>query len=104
MMRLRTMLALSMGFGAGYVAGASAGQPAYDRMRSATANVAAQLGLTDAGKRIRERGDDLARASADLASQATRDVVDNAADKVEQQLIDAQSRMQGGSSNGGSHV
>lgn len=101
MMRFRTLMVLSVGLAAGYVAGTAAGRPAFERMRSVTGSMVTDLGLTDAGQRLRERGDDLARASVDLASTAMNEVVDGAADKVEQQLMDAQSRLQGGSFGNG---
>lgn len=95
MMRLRTMMVLTIGLGAGYIAGTAAGRPAFERMRSAAGATAVHLGIADAGTRIRERGDGVARATVDLATTTTREVVDAAADKVEWHLAGAQSRLQG---------
>lgn len=94
MMRLRTLIALGAGFAAGYVTGTAAGRPAYERIRARTRSLASELGLKDAADRIQESGEGVAKASADLATSATRDVVDTAADKVEHQLLDAQTRIQ----------
>lgn len=105
MMRLRTLMALSAGLAVGYVAGTAAGRPAFERIRARTGSLISGLGLTDAAERIQEGGEGVAKATVDLAATATRDVVDNATTKVEQQLADAQARLQTVStSNGESHA
>lgn len=93
MMRFRTLVVLASGFAAGYLTGTAAGRPAYERIRARASSLASELGLKDAADRIQERGEGVAKASADVAATATREVVDVAADKVEQQLIDAQTRL-----------
>lgn len=105
MMRLRTLLALSTGLAVGYVAGTAAGRPAFDRIRARTGSLMSALGITDAAERIQEGGEGVAKAGVDLAATTTRDVVDNATSKVEQQLADAQSRLETVSTpNGQSHA
>lgn len=94
MMRMRTMTALTAGLALGYVAGTAAGRPAFERMRDRTAALMSGLGLTDAAERIQEGGEGVAKATVDLATSTTRDVVDTATTKVEQQLADAQSRLE----------
>lgn len=94
MMRLRTLMTLSAGLAVGYVAGTAAGRPAFERIRARTGSLASGLGLTDAAERIHEGGEAVAKATVDLAATATRDVVDNATTKVEQQLADAQARLE----------
>ena len=92
MMRMRTVVALSVGLAIGYVAGTAAGRPAFERMQSKAEELATEMGLAEAAARIRERGQGVAQATVDLAAAATRDAVDTAATKVEQ-LSDAQSRL-----------
>jgi hypothetical protein len=105
MVRFRTVIALSTGVAIGYVMGSAAGRPAFDRIKSMAGSAASEFGLADAGQRLRERGDDLARASADLASTATQGAVDTAADTVEKHLVNAQSKIQqsGSAADGSSH-
>lgn len=104
MMRLRTLMALSTGLAVGYVVGTAAGRPAFERIRARAGALASGLGLTDAAERLHEGGEVVAKATVDLAATATRDVVDNATTKVEQQLSDAQARLQTVSApNGQSH-
>lgn len=94
MMRMRTLLALSAGLAVGYVAGTAAGRPAFERIRDRTGALMTGLGLTDAAERIQERGEGVAKATVDLAASATRDAVDIATTKVEQQMAEAQSRLE----------
>jgi len=105
MMRLRTLMALASGLAAGYVAGAAAGRPAFERIRSKTDAMAYQLGVKDAAERLQEKGEGVARATADLAAATTSDMVDRAATKVEEQLNGAQARLQAmPSPSGNSHA
>lgn len=95
MMRMRTIAWLSLGFGAGYLAGAAAGRPAYDRIVTSAGTVASQWGLDDAAARLKERSSDLAQTSADLAATAAQQAVDTATGVVEDKLAGAQQRMEG---------
>jgi hypothetical protein len=98
-------MALSAGLAVGYVAGTAAGRPAFERISARTGSLMAALGLTDAAERIQEGGEGVAKATVDLAATATRDVVDNATTRVEQQLSDAQARLETVSApNGQSHA
>jgi hypothetical protein len=103
MMRVRTLITMATGFAAGYVAGAAAGRPAYERIRTRTDALVSELGLKDAAGRLQVKGEGVAKATADLASTATSEAVDRAATKVEQQLTDAQARLQS-SAVGSSHA
>lgn len=94
MIRLRTLLTLSAGFAVGYVAGTAAGRPAFERLCDRSGSIASALGLTDVAERIQVRGEGVAKAAVDLAAATARDVVDNAAAKVEEQLADAQTRLE----------
>jgi hypothetical protein len=46
MFRLRTVVTLAIGFGAGYVAGTRAGRPAYERLVASVGMVTDQVGLS----------------------------------------------------------
>lgn len=79
---MRKILLLTVGGAVGYVLGARAGRPAYDRIVSSASGLAASLGLDQAGDQVRTATVDLKDAVAERASSAVRDAGDGAASGI----------------------
>lgn len=71
-MRARTFVTLAVGVGVGYITGAAAGRPAYERMKARLGTLTEEFGLRDAGARV---------------SSAAKEAVEFAAERSEERLI-----------------
>lgn len=76
---MRKILLLTTGGALGYVLGARAGRPAYDRIVANYGRLTSAVGLDQAGGTVRSATIDLKDAVAERASSAVRDAGDGAA-------------------------
>ena len=83
----------------GFVLGARAGRPAYDRLVETYSGLISKRGLDTAGRDVRDAGADLRDAVSERASGAVKDVVNTAASGMQQA---AESIRDSGSAAGGS--
>lgn len=77
-MRIRASIIFAAGLAIGYLAGSAAGRERYDAIMGELGSLAEQVGMTDLGARLGDRGTELARTATDTAG----DLVDAAADKA----------------------
>ena len=76
---MRKLLLLTAGGAVGYVLGARAGRPAYDRIVASYGRLTSALGLDKAGTTVRTATVDLKDAVADRATANVRDAGEGAA-------------------------
>jgi hypothetical protein len=76
---VRKLLLLTVGGAIGYVLGARAGRPAYDRIVASFGRLTSAVGLDRAGTTVRTATVDLKDAVADRASTSVRDAAEGAA-------------------------
>ena len=76
---MRKILLLTTGGAIGYVLGARAGRPAYDRIVANYGRLTSAVGLDHAGDTVRSATIDLKDAVAERASSTVRDAGDGAA-------------------------
>ena len=74
----------------GYVAGAAAGRERYEQIVGQAQRLASETGLVAARDRLGTRTSDVARAAVDEVTHASREVVENATDRVDRGLLSAQ--------------
>jgi hypothetical protein len=82
-MKTKRFIVFTSGLAIGYLAGTAAGRERFEQIRSGTAAVASDLGLTRVSQHLRLRSGDVARASVDVVTETTCDGIDTAADRVE---------------------
>ena len=76
---MRKLLLFTAGGAVGYVLGARAGRPAYDRIVASYSHLTSAVGLDRAGTTVRTATVDLKDAVADRASTTVRDAAEGAA-------------------------
>jgi hypothetical protein len=79
---MKKLMLIAAGGAAGYVLGARAGRPAYDRMVSGWSRVSRSLGLTDVGRSVSRSAVDLRDAATERATTQVGDLMDRATDSV----------------------
>ena len=80
---MKKMLLLGLGGAIGYVLGARAGRPAYDRMRDGWDGVARRTGLDTLATTAKEAAVDVRDAAADRVSDTVARGADEAAMRIE---------------------
>ena len=85
-MKVKTVFVLATGAAIGFVAGSAAGRQRYEQLREGAQRLAADTGLVDAKDRLGSRLGDVAHTAVDEATQASRNVVDNATDSLDRGL------------------
>jgi hypothetical protein len=76
---MRKLLLMTTGGAVGYVLGARAGRPAYDRIVASYGRLTSAIGLDQAGSTVRTATVDLKDAVAERASSTLRDAGEGAA-------------------------
>jgi len=80
---MKKMLLLGLGGAVGYVLGARAGRPAYERMRDTWNGVAGRTGLDTLATTAKEAAVDVRDAATDRVSDAVARGADEAAMRIE---------------------
>jgi hypothetical protein len=80
---MRKILLLTLGGAVGYVLGARAGRPAYDRLVARWSEVASTLGLTDVAATVKEAGIDVRDSAVNRASAAVSTSADGMAERID---------------------
>jgi hypothetical protein len=79
---MRKLLLITVGGAVGYVLGARAGRPTYDRLVDNYASLRSGVGLDRAGRTVRDAGADLRDAVSEKASGAVNDAATSAANGI----------------------
>lgn len=91
MFRMRTIATIAAGYGIGYVAGAKAGRPAYDRLMERMSRVRQELGMP--GQDLAAHAKDSASRVAQEASATAQDLTDAAGQRATASLSQVRDRL-----------
>jgi hypothetical protein len=89
---MKKMLLIGLGGAVGYVLGARAGRPAYDRMLDGWEGLTRRTGLDSLATTAKEAAVDVRDAAADRVSDTVSRKADDAATKIENMASDSGSR------------
>ncbi len=84
-MKATRLVVFGTGLVIGYLAGSAAGRERYDQITGAASKLASDLGFAGLADQLAQRSGDVARAT----TSATRDVVDNTADRLTESVAAA---------------
>jgi hypothetical protein len=98
---MKKFVLLATGGAIGYVLGAKAGRPAYDRIVRGWNGMAHSLGLSDVGRSVGRSAVDLRDAAKNRAASQVEDLMDRATDAVSPANHEAAAASNGGT---GTHV
>ena len=79
---MRKMMLFTTGAAVGYVLGAKAGRPAYDRIVAGWRRTSESVGLPDLSRTVGQSAVDLREAAKDRATTQAHDLVERAADAM----------------------
>jgi hypothetical protein len=80
---MRKALLLTLGGGVGYVLGARAGRPAYDRITTRWSDLASAVGISDVFQAVKDAGCDVRDSAVRRASDAVSTTADEATHRID---------------------